>query len=263
MGVHTGDPLLAEGHYVGIDVHRAARIAAAAHGGQVLVSERTSRLLSENGSPALRSLGDHRLKDLPEPERLFQLLIDGLPSSFPPPRVHEDALAAAGLPDYSLPPADVPCPYKGLAAFQPEDSELFFGREPLVADLVARLDAAPFLAVVGPVRERQVVARARRSRAGPGAAAGAELRAVILAPGEPGRRLASAREADLVSSTSSRSSSRSAATRSERRAFVDALLDPPDKRRVVIVSARRLLRALRGLPRLAPSWSSRRRSSGP
>ena len=47
-----------------------------------------------------------------------QPVIDGLPSSFPPPRVHEEALAAAGLPNYSLPPADVPCPYKGLAPFE-------------------------------------------------------------------------------------------------------------------------------------------------
>jgi class 3 adenylate cyclase len=51
MGLHTGDPLVAADHYVGIDVHRGARIAAAAHGGQVVVSERTKKLLSERGSP--------------------------------------------------------------------------------------------------------------------------------------------------------------------------------------------------------------------
>ena len=111
MGLHTGDPLVADGHYVGIDVHRGARIAAAAHGGQVIISERTSDLLSERGAPSvtLRDLGLHRLKDLPEPERLFQLVADGLLANFPPLRVHEEAIEAAGLPDYSVPPADVPC----------------------------------------------------------------------------------------------------------------------------------------------------------
>jgi hypothetical protein len=49
--------------------------------------------------------------------------------------VYEEAIEAAGLPDYSLPPADVPCPYKGLLPFEPEDSELFFGREQLVEDV--------------------------------------------------------------------------------------------------------------------------------
>src|SRR6266540_1375909 len=72
MGLHTGEPLVADGHYVGIDVHRAARIGAAAHGGQVIVSERTTRLLGGDGSRTLRDLGAHHLKDLPEPERLFQ-----------------------------------------------------------------------------------------------------------------------------------------------------------------------------------------------
>jgi class 3 adenylate cyclase len=152
MGLHTGEPLVADGHYVGIDVHRGARIAAAAHGGQVIVSARTNELVSDPGTPAvtLRDLGAHPLKDLPEPERLFQLVVDGMPSSFPPLRVHEEAIEAAGLPDYSLPPADVPCPYKGLLTFEPEDSELFFGREQLVEDITARLTASRFLAVVGP-----------------------------------------------------------------------------------------------------------------
>src|SRR5437764_10369371 len=58
MGLHTGEPLVADGHYVGIDVHRAARIAAAAHGGQVIVSERTTRLLGDGSrTPTLRDLG--------------------------------------------------------------------------------------------------------------------------------------------------------------------------------------------------------------
>ena len=70
MGVHTGEPTVTEEGYVGMDVHRAARIAAAGHGGQVLVSQSTRDLVGGDG---LRDLGDHRLKDLQAPERLFQL----------------------------------------------------------------------------------------------------------------------------------------------------------------------------------------------
>src|SRR5262245_11583450 len=71
VGVHTGTPLLTEEGYVGDDVHRAARIAAAGHGGQVLVSAATASLLG--GRDGVRDLGDHRFKDLAAPERVFQL----------------------------------------------------------------------------------------------------------------------------------------------------------------------------------------------
>lgn len=70
MGLHTGTPLLTDEGYVGADVHRAARIAAAGHGRQVLVSTATAALLD---SSELRDLGEHRLKDLSAPERIFQL----------------------------------------------------------------------------------------------------------------------------------------------------------------------------------------------
>ena len=70
MGVHTGTPLLTEEGYVGSDVHRAARIAAAGHGRQVLVSAAAAALVD---GTALRDLGEHRLKDLSAPERIFQL----------------------------------------------------------------------------------------------------------------------------------------------------------------------------------------------
>ncbi len=69
MGIHTGTPLLAAEDYIGADVHRAARIAAAGHGGQVLVSAATAALVAEE----LRDLGEHRLKDLSAPERISQL----------------------------------------------------------------------------------------------------------------------------------------------------------------------------------------------
>ncbi|MDQ3871245.1 MAG: adenylate/guanylate cyclase domain-containing protein, partial [Chloroflexota bacterium] len=84
MGVHTGEAQLGDDGYVGIDVHRAARIAAAGHGGQVLLSDAT-RALTDHALPAeteLRDLGAHRLKDLPVPERLWQLEIAGLPHEF-------------------------------------------------------------------------------------------------------------------------------------------------------------------------------------
>jgi predicted ATPase len=70
MGLHTGTPLLTEDGYVGADVHRAARIAAAGHGRQVLVSAATAALVE---SAELRDLGEHRLKDLSAPERIYQL----------------------------------------------------------------------------------------------------------------------------------------------------------------------------------------------
>ena len=89
MGMHTGEGTPASeragADYVGIDVHRAARIAAVAHGGQVLASGAT-RMLAGADLPAgvtLRDLGDHRLKDLAQPERIFQLVIDGCPNEFP------------------------------------------------------------------------------------------------------------------------------------------------------------------------------------
>jgi predicted ATPase/class 3 adenylate cyclase len=87
MGIHTGEPLRAEEGYAGMDVHRAARIAAAGHGGQVLVSEATKVLVDDDlGEIGLRDLGDHRLKDLTAPQRLFQLTADGLEPDFPPLR---------------------------------------------------------------------------------------------------------------------------------------------------------------------------------
>ncbi len=93
MGLHTGDGVLGGDGYVGLDVHRAARVASAAWGGQVLVSG-AARGLVEGALPegvGLRDLGEHRLKDLTRPERLSQLIIPGLPSEFPPLRTLEVA----------------------------------------------------------------------------------------------------------------------------------------------------------------------------
>jgi predicted ATPase/class 3 adenylate cyclase len=88
MGVHTGEPHLDEEGYVGIDLHLAARICSAAHGGQVLLSRATRDLVGDEPLPGggVRDLGDHRLKDFERPERLYQLDGPGLEAEHPPPR---------------------------------------------------------------------------------------------------------------------------------------------------------------------------------
>jgi predicted ATPase/class 3 adenylate cyclase len=88
IGLHTGEPGLVAGEYVGLDVHTAARICAAGHGGQILVSQSTHDLLAAGlvRGVGFRELGRHRLKDLPHPEQLFQLVAPGLPERFPPVR---------------------------------------------------------------------------------------------------------------------------------------------------------------------------------
>jgi predicted ATPase/class 3 adenylate cyclase len=80
MGLHTGEPRLTDEGYIGLDVHKGARIAAVGHGAQVLLSQATRALVDAD----VRDLGPHRLKDLSVPERIFQLEIDGLPAEFPP-----------------------------------------------------------------------------------------------------------------------------------------------------------------------------------
>jgi len=87
MGLHTGEPRSGETGYVGIDVHRAARIAAAAHGGQILLSQTTRELVADElpEGVSLNDLGEHRLKDLAHPHRLFQVVAAHLPADFPPP----------------------------------------------------------------------------------------------------------------------------------------------------------------------------------
>src|SRR4029077_12455966 len=90
MGSHTGEASISEeGQYYGVSVHRAARICAAAHGGQVLISHATQALLldEEDEEPRfiLHALGPQRLKDLEQPLRLYQLLVEGLPARFPAP----------------------------------------------------------------------------------------------------------------------------------------------------------------------------------
>ncbi|MEX5719140.1 ATP-binding protein [Geodermatophilus maliterrae] len=88
MGLHSGEATVAGESYVGLAVHRAARIAATASGGQVVLSEVTAALVGEQlpGGTSLRNLGEHRLKDFPRPAALYQLDVVGLPTRFPPLR---------------------------------------------------------------------------------------------------------------------------------------------------------------------------------
>ena len=89
MGIHTGQSAPVGGRYTGLAVHRAARICAAGHGSQVLVSQATQSLLEdeeEDLAARLRGLGDVRLKDIERPVRLYQVDAAGLPTEFPPPR---------------------------------------------------------------------------------------------------------------------------------------------------------------------------------
>ncbi len=96
MGIHTGEPDLSEEGYVGMDVVVAARICAAGHGDQIIVSRATSNVTGPEPFPAasFRSLGRHRLKDVPTPEQLFQLAGPDLLDDFPPLRT----LGGATLP---------------------------------------------------------------------------------------------------------------------------------------------------------------------
>lgn len=128
MGLHTGEGVLGGDDYLGIDVNRAARIAAAGHGGQVLVSNST-RVLVEAALPdgvSIRDLGSHRLKDLPNPEHLFDLKIDGIPSEFPPIRSME---VPHNLPPYLT---------------------SFIGRSREIADLAHLLETERLVVLTGP-----------------------------------------------------------------------------------------------------------------
>ena len=101
IGIHTGEPWVKEEGYVGMDVHRAARIGHVGHGGQVLLSETTATLVMDElpVGVSLLDLGRHQLKDMHRPERIRQLMIEGLTSDFPPLKSrethHPEALSKA------------------------------------------------------------------------------------------------------------------------------------------------------------------------
>ena len=109
MGMHTGEPAVTEEGYHGIGVHRAARIMATGHGGQMLLSQATASVLSDDELDGItvRDLGEHRLKDTDRPERIHQLVAEGLPSEFPPLRTRESERAGGGLEFRVLGPLEV------------------------------------------------------------------------------------------------------------------------------------------------------------
>jgi predicted ATPase/class 3 adenylate cyclase len=101
IGIHVGEAVLGGRDYTGIDVHRTARVMAAGHGGQVLVTQ-AARDLAIGSAPdhvGFLDLGNYSLRDLPDPEHLFQILAPGLASDFPPPRTQASA-AQARLPTF-------------------------------------------------------------------------------------------------------------------------------------------------------------------
>jgi class 3 adenylate cyclase/CheY-like chemotaxis protein len=100
MGMHTAEPSLAGERYIGLGVHRAARICAAAHGGQILLSQSTYALLADDVLPDLRfdDLGEYMLKDLDRAERLYQLVVPDLPREFPSPRAIGGPSSAGTIP---------------------------------------------------------------------------------------------------------------------------------------------------------------------
>jgi class 3 adenylate cyclase len=88
IGIHSGHPTLTEAGYIGLAVHTTARVCAAAHGGQIVVSAATRTAIgaSPPAGVRFRGLGRHRLSGLPDPEMLFQVQASGLRARFPPPR---------------------------------------------------------------------------------------------------------------------------------------------------------------------------------
>jgi predicted ATPase/class 3 adenylate cyclase len=104
MGLHTGEPARVTEGYVGLDVHRAARIMSAAHGGQILLSQATHDLVvtEETEEVSLRDLGEHRLKDFEQAMRLYQVVIAGLPADFPPLRTQGGRADTLPMPPTAL-----------------------------------------------------------------------------------------------------------------------------------------------------------------
>jgi class 3 adenylate cyclase len=130
MGLHTGEPLVAQESYIGIDVHRAARVAALGHGGQVLLSETTAALVCDQlpEGVSLKALGEYRLKDFDRPEPVSQLVIPGLLAEFP-------ALKSPGVRPIRLPTPSTP--FIGRRSELEELSELINSPEVRLVTILA------------------------------------------------------------------------------------------------------------------------------
>jgi predicted ATPase/class 3 adenylate cyclase len=129
MGLHTGEPRSASEGYVGLDVHRAARICAAGHGGQILISQTTRDLIADelNAPIGVVDLGIHRLRSLDTPLRLYQVTGPGLARDFPPPRTSE-------------------APRNNLKL----EVTSFIGREREIDQAIGMLEQSPLLTLTGP-----------------------------------------------------------------------------------------------------------------
>lgn len=156
IGLHTAEPEAGAERYVGLGVHRAARICSAAHGGQILVSETTRGLIADELPPGtrLRNLGAHWLKGFEDPELIYQLLVDGLPNKFPPLRTVVPARRAS----------------------QPDDPADLDDAEASNAAWIAVAAAGPFIGRDGELRAIEEAWSSARSGS----------RVLVLLGGEPG-----------------------------------------------------------------------------
>jgi predicted ATPase/class 3 adenylate cyclase len=129
MGLHVGEVRPGPTGPVGIAIHEAARLAAAGHGGQVLISGEMRQVLGDDIGPglSLRDLGEHRFKDLSRPERVFQIDIEGLPGDFPPIRSVD-----------------------GRRHNLPEELTSFVGREAELTEVTRQLAKHRLVTLVGP-----------------------------------------------------------------------------------------------------------------
>jgi predicted ATPase/class 3 adenylate cyclase len=144
IGLHTGNGVLGGDNYIGVDVHRASRISGSAHGGQIVVSDVTAKLVQDQLADRafVTSLGRYQLAGFPEPTTLHQVTTDGLPTEFPPLRAHR---AESQLPD---PLTD------------------FVGRESEIEEGLGILEARRLLTLTGPGgtgKTRLAIEIARRS----------------------------------------------------------------------------------------------------
>ncbi|HEX4746696.1 MAG TPA: AAA family ATPase [Gaiellaceae bacterium] len=135
MGLHTSEPQVGDERYFGLGVHRAARICALAHGGQVLLSNTTRELVADDlpSGVAVRDLGDHALKDIDRPERLFQLEIQDLQNEFAPLVTSASSFEERR----SMAPQTT-----GTSVASPRSSDALLERSPALAHLRAALDDA-------------------------------------------------------------------------------------------------------------------------
>jgi predicted ATPase/class 3 adenylate cyclase len=172
MGIHTGEPVTDRDGYAGLVVHRAARICAAGHGGQVLCSQTTRELLGAElpAGVGMRELGEHRLKDLTHPQRLWQLVIAGLPDAFP-------ALRTLGPR-----PANLPVP---LTRFVGRERELVRLQE-LLDDPARRLVTLVGPGGIGKTRLGVQVAESRQERYRDGVVFVSLVGTVLARPEEAG-----------------------------------------------------------------------------